>query len=98
MSKRRKQGDWVVVRGGAGFCSEGPTIAQIDPYEPEKYWSPCMLGCDDDDCREWANIWVPLPDGEMGCLYHVSECEMSDVPANWTPPADWNPPNIHEES
>jgi hypothetical protein len=98
MSKRRKQGDWVVIGQGSGFYSGGPLIGQIDPYEPEKYKSYCMLDCGDNDCREWANIYVPGPDGtHKGDLYHVSECQMSDIPENWEPPKDWDPPNIHEK-
>ena len=53
-------------------------------------WTPCMLDCDDRDCREWADLWH-LPGATRseaianliarnfsGHSYHVSECEMSD--------------------
>jgi len=94
MSKRRKPGDWVVVKPNCGFSdSDKPEIAQIDPYEPEEYKSPCFYDCGDDSCSEWANLW--LADG--GCIYHVTECQMDDIPIDFEPPENWNPPNLYED-
>jgi hypothetical protein len=81
MSKRRNAGDWVWLKAGSGFCGESNRLkAEI---QPEENWDPCMLGCDDEDCREWPNVWTePDPDNnnKRYNMCHVSECEMFDEP------------------
>lgn len=96
MAKRRKAGDWVILDRCSGFYTGGPLIGQIDPHEKND-GTPCILDCGDPNCLEWANIFVPRPDAPDGIqdLYHVSECQMSDVPENWEPPKDWKAPNIY---
>ena len=76
MSKRRKIGDRVWLRIGAGFGASRGEWGTIIDWESnyDDGWWPCCLGCDDDDCREWAD--VELESGRMA--YHVSECEMFD--------------------
>jgi len=91
MCKRRSPGEWVQVVPCAGFLAGGPRIAQIDPHETDEYIATCLLNCGDAECREWVNLWTP----NDGCLYHVAECQMKDVPSDFEPPKDWNPPNIY---
>lgn len=75
MSKRRKIGDWVWVRPGAGFGASRGEWATIIDWESnrEEELAPCVI-CFDDDCREFGDL--ETDDGHM--LYHVSECEMFD--------------------
>ena len=85
MSKRRHPGEWVRLSKNAGFVSESDRLlAEIQP-ESDDLWSPCMLSCDDDDCREWATLWTepdPQHDGRRWTLCHVSECQMFDQKKN----------------
>lgn len=40
-----------------------------------------MYDCDDDDCREWTNLWTepdPENDEKRWPLSHVPECSMMD--------------------
>jgi len=80
MSKRRKVGDVVWLRANTGFVGESNRLpAEIMP-EADGLGYPCMMGCDDEDCREWVTLWT-LPDPETGKRYplcHVCECEMFD--------------------
>ena len=39
----------------------------------------CILGCGDDDCREWANVEIASGPHKGECLCHISECEMFDL-------------------
>lgn len=41
--------------------------------------SYCMMGCEDPNCREWANVEVTSEPFAGKHLYHVSECQMEDV-------------------
>lgn len=77
MTRRRKPGDWVRLRAGAGGCGESRRLpAEIQAGEPV----PCPL-CDDYHCDEWPTLWTapdPLAHDRRHVLYHVSECEMED--------------------
>lgn len=79
MSQRRKPGDRVLVRAGAGFCAQGPTLAEIQDQGGMDW---CPSGCGDPDCYEWSTLWAIDPDGQPTgvMLCHVNECEMEDVP------------------
>jgi hypothetical protein len=77
MSKRRKAGDLIRKKAGAGFSGiEG--AGRIRPGSEPEDW-PCLL-CGDPECREWPDVWGlhadGEPNGEMWC--HVSECELED--------------------
>jgi len=82
MSIRRKPGDWVWLRPGAGFTGEANRLrAQIQDQGSE----PCfrVIQCRDSNCREWATLWTdldPQHGGQRHILCHVSECEMLDAP------------------
>ena len=99
MSKRRHDFEIVALNGQAGF-SRVHTYAVIRP-EPPYYDEdtgrmmedpiPCLLDCDDRDCREWPDVWhLPgtnrteamtalLQERYSGYSHHVSECEMKDL-------------------
>lgn len=81
MSKRRQIGGWVALLPNSGFVGESDRLrAEIRP-EPDEGWSPCLLSCGDDDCREWVTLWTepdPLHAGRRHTLCHVSECQMLD--------------------
>ena len=88
MSTRRKLGDWVWLRPGAGFVGESwrlkAEIVQGGAAPPGRgdgaQLPPCFL-CDDADCREWYTL-LTEPDPQTGARYglpHVSECEMFDA-------------------
>lgn len=81
MSKRRNVGDWVQLPAFAGFLQDtGPQKAEIigaiqfDHPGPH-YTEWCVLDCGDPNCREWHNL--RREDGEW--LYHVYECQMTDL-------------------
>jgi hypothetical protein len=82
MSQRRKAGEWVRLAPCSGFVRDSDRLrAQIQP-EPEENPEPCLLGCGDPECREWADLWTepdPLHGGRRWPLYHVSECQMHDA-------------------
>ena len=86
MSKRRTIKDRIWVSRGAGFgASKGIWGVIIDwpsNSQASQHDDPCLLQCGDSDCREWAD--VELESGNMA--YHVSECQMFDVPQQKTPP------------
>lgn len=85
MSKRRTAGDVVIKSPNAGFVGE-PLKVRIcpetyDPPYPPDYFEPCFMDCGDDECREWVNLEVLDVNGNAdGYCYHVSECQMEDVP------------------
>lgn len=78
MSTRRKPGDVVWKRSGAGFSGTAGLGVIPVGSEPE----PCLMGCGDPDCQEWPDLWAigagGSATGENWC--HVSECEMLDRP------------------
>lgn len=99
MSKRRHDFEIVALSGHSGY---GPahTYAVIRPEPPYHDEGsgrlledpvPCMLDCDDKDCKEWPDVWhlqgetrteaiTALLEGRYsGYSHHVSECEMRDV-------------------
>lgn len=81
MSKRRSPGEVVRRLPGSGFtASEEPYYIRV-PDEPEYTTesASCMYGCGDDDCREYTNVRIigGVHDGEY--MYHISECEMTDL-------------------
>lgn len=39
----------------------------------------CMLGCGDENCREWANLKVVHGPSAGQFLYHISECQMESL-------------------
>jgi len=78
MSERRKIGDKVWIKNGAGFgVSQGEwgIIPDTEANRDDDRF-PCMLNCDDDMCMEWMDVW--LESGKPA--YHVSECEMFSNP------------------
>jgi hypothetical protein len=84
MSKRRKIGDVVMKRAGAGFgghacLCEIPDVEgnRTDRWKPER----CRK-CDDPDCRNWPTLWGLREDGQTHSwtFCHVCECEMDDAP------------------
>ena len=85
MSQRRKPGDLVRRKAGSGFLANSePTLVRIPvDADPEEETGPCLLGCGDPECQEWANLEV-IEDGYAPVrdpyLYHISECQMEDVP------------------
>lgn len=44
--------------------------------------SRCMMGCKDPECREWANLEIVTGPHKGNVIYHISECQMEDLP--WT--------------
>lgn len=79
MSKRRKVGDVVRTKPGSGFGCPA-TVVKLIKLDPEYPWlDPCPLDCGDRGCREWANVEVVGEDNKH--LFHISECEMSDLDA-----------------
>jgi hypothetical protein len=84
MSVRRKPGEIVKRAPGSGWGSSGGILETAElirvPVEPDySEPDPCLMGCGDPACREWPN-WeiIGNPDGE--CVYHVSECQVTDHP------------------
>lgn len=78
MSVRRQPGEIVKRQAGSGFIgSNEPEFIQV-PEVPEynEEADPCMMGCGDTHCREWANLRIAhgLYKGEF--IYHIAECEM----------------------
>lgn len=67
-----------MVRQGAGFYAGGPTVCDIPDTSGNRNPPPCMYGCGDPDCVEWADVW-PLDLRHAPTLYHVAECEMDDL-------------------
>ena len=41
--------------------------------------TPCLMGCGDPYCREWANLEVVSGDFAGQIMYHISECQMEDA-------------------
>lgn len=82
MSKRRKPLEIVKRQPGSGFLGNvEPFFVQIPggkEYTSEA--EPCILNCDDVECREWANLEIVTDSGQKtgDFLYHISECQMSD--------------------
>jgi hypothetical protein len=81
MSKRRTAGEIVRRSPGSGFCgSTEPELVRVpagDAYIDEA--APCMMGCGDPKCREWANLEVVSGEHAGGWMYHISECELEDT-------------------
>jgi hypothetical protein len=81
MSKRRKPNE--IVRRTPGSCFLGaaePAIVRLSGPEDGELHDcnhPCMLGCGDNACVEWANVQVV--GGEHAWLCHLAECQMEDV-------------------
>lgn len=76
MSKRRKPGDTVRRSPGSGFLGAAePSLLRISEGElPD----PCILGCGDPDCQEWANLEILEGEFKGEFLYHISECCLGD--------------------
>ena len=72
MSTRRKAGDHVYKVPGAGFTGEAFEIVVGGEAED---W--CFYDCGDPNCKEWSDCFVPKY-GDY--VYHVSECQMQDLP------------------
>lgn len=81
MSIRRKAGDWVWLRAGAGMVRESARLKVELQAEADNDPFSCGLRCGDPKCVEWSDVWTE-PDPQQGnkrhALYHVSECEMFD--------------------
>lgn len=58
----------------AGFGARREMFVRVE--DPS---GPCMMGCGDDDCQEYANCYEVEASGkETGeVVYHVSECQLS---------------------
>lgn len=80
MSIRRKPGEKVRRQPGSGFCGSSEPLLVRVPAEPQYQdeVSSCMMGCDDPECREWANLEVVGGPFAGDFMYHISECEMFD--------------------
>jgi hypothetical protein len=80
MSKRRVAGEIVRRAPGSGFCgSAEPELIRVPTgatYVDEA--DPCMMGCGDDECREWANVEIVSGEHAGHFMYHISECQMAD--------------------
>ena len=78
MSKRRKVGDWVWLKGNCGFVGDSDKLkAEIR----DDGCMGCFSKCGDEDCVEWSTLWTEPDnndDGKRHMLCHVSECEMFD--------------------
>jgi len=46
---------------------------------------PCMMGCGDEGCREWANLEIVNGPHKGEFMSHISECEMSDAQGRRSP-------------
>ena len=44
--------------------------------------TPCLLGCGDPYCREWANLEIVSGPHKGEFMYHISECQMEDHDAS----------------
>lgn len=73
MSRRRNFGDVVVLIDE----DEGAYRARILKPETGRGFDLCPYECGDCQCREWWTLEVVDAPGEY--VYHVPECEMSDV-------------------
>ena len=40
--------------------------------------TPCLMGCGDTYCREWANLEIMNGPHKGDFMYHISECQMED--------------------
>lgn len=40
--------------------------------------TPCLMGCGDIECREWANLEIMNGLHKGDFMYHISECQMED--------------------
>lgn len=79
MSKRRKIGDRVWIVKYAGFGASQGEWATIIDWKSNHDYDICLLDCDDEECREWADV-MPEAGNDKRMFYHVSECEMFDAP------------------
>lgn len=90
MSIRRKAGDILWKVAGYGFTGRGfkikiPTLKDFHDHgfsyqKVEEDYDQCMMGCNDPECREYANVLALKYDGsEDGWVYHVSECQLEEV-------------------
>ena len=80
MSERRKIGDRVWLKPGAGFGfskGEWATIIDWPSNHPDQLWSCCFYPdyCDDPNCQEWNDLKA---DRDGISVHHVSECQMLD--------------------
>lgn len=77
---RYEIGDRFSKKPFAGFIAEAVPLCVIPDYDENREWAPCMAGCDDEDCREFATCEVLNHDGSLdGYIYHVSECQMDPI-------------------
>jgi len=81
MSTRRKPGEIVRRSPGSGFVgSSEPQLVKVpggDTYTDEA--DPCMMGCGDQECREWANLEIMSGAHTGEFMFHISECQMGDA-------------------
>lgn len=80
MSQRRKPGEIVRRKPGSGFTGDADPEWVMVPLEPaySEEADPCILGCGDPDCREWANLEITSGQFKGQTIYHISECELLD--------------------
>ena len=57
----------------------------------ELYFEPCMVGCGNDDCREWHEVYG-LTNGNVYC--HVSECQLDPYEVDQTDDLDADQPDM----
>lgn len=81
MSKRREPGAIVRRHAGSGFVgSTKPELVKVPEgtaYADEA--SPCMMGCGDSGCREWANLEIVGGPHSGEFMFHISECQLGDA-------------------
>jgi hypothetical protein len=81
MSPRRKPGEVVRREPGSGFvASSDPQMIRVPSgHDYSDQADPCMMGCSDPECREWANLEIVEGPHAGQFIYHISECEMLDA-------------------
>lgn len=81
MSQRRRPGEVVRREPGSGFVgSADPQLIRVpsgNDYKEEA--DPCMMGCGDPECREWANLEIVEGPHTGQFIFHISECQMLDA-------------------
>jgi len=80
MSKRRHAGEIVCRSPGSGFVgSAEPHQVKVPDGPAYDGADPCMLGCGDSGCREWANLEIVGGPHSGEFMFHISECQLGDA-------------------
>ena len=92
MSKRRHDNEMIKFRRYGSTSSSFGVIQPETEHDQERDQEPmpCMLDCEDSQCREWADVFTLEGNTQdearknleqcrfSGAAYHVSECRMED--------------------